>query len=124
MRVDDSAREQLRRWMARLAEGDREAFTPAFACLQPLLGRFCARLLPCREAAPRGSRRHPRAGALLPGAWCPPATRSFRHHLLAIWFVERTEKGWGTLRLAEGLNTPESETNTSVTREGAVYRGG
>jgi WD40 repeat protein len=38
-----------------------------------------------------------------------------------IWFVERTDKGWGTPRLAEGLNTPESETNTSVTREGAVY---
>ena len=38
-----------------------------------------------------------------------------------IWLVERTEKGWGAPRLAEGLNTPEDETNTSVTREGAVY---
>lgn len=38
-----------------------------------------------------------------------------------VWFVERTEKGWGTPRLAEGLDTPESETNTSVTREGALY---
>lgn len=38
-----------------------------------------------------------------------------------IWFVDRTETGWGTPRLAEGLNTPEAETNTSVTREGVVY---
>ncbi|WP_395830593.1 RNA polymerase sigma factor [Archangium violaceum] len=51
MRVENGEREQLRRWMARLAEGDREAFTPAFVCLQPLLERFCARLLPCREDA-------------------------------------------------------------------------
>ncbi|OJT23035.1 hypothetical protein BO221_19290 [Archangium sp. Cb G35] len=51
MRVDHGTREQLGRWMGRLAEGDREAFTPAFACLRPLLERFCARLLPCREDA-------------------------------------------------------------------------
>lgn len=51
MRVENSERERLRQWMTRLAEGDREAFTPAFVCLQPLLERFCARLLPCREDA-------------------------------------------------------------------------
>ncbi|QRN94573.1 sigma-70 family RNA polymerase sigma factor [Archangium violaceum] len=51
MRLDHSERQQLRRWLERLAEGDRQAFTPAFACLQPLLEGFCARLLPCREDA-------------------------------------------------------------------------
>ncbi|XXF76983.1 sigma-70 family RNA polymerase sigma factor [Myxococcaceae bacterium GXIMD 01537] len=49
--MENSEREQLRRWLARLSEGDREAFTPAFACLQPLLERFCARLLTSREDA-------------------------------------------------------------------------
>jgi RNA polymerase sigma-70 factor (ECF subfamily) len=32
--------------MARLADGDRDAFGPAFALLRPLVERFCARLLP------------------------------------------------------------------------------
>ncbi|HZI11215.1 MAG TPA: sigma-70 family RNA polymerase sigma factor [Myxococcus sp.] len=32
--------------MARLADGDRDAFGPAFAVLRPLVVRFCARLLP------------------------------------------------------------------------------
>jgi RNA polymerase sigma-70 factor (ECF subfamily) len=32
--------------MARLADGDRSAFAPAFGVLHPLLVRFCARLLP------------------------------------------------------------------------------
>lgn len=51
MPVDNDERRRLRQWMERLAEGDREAFTPAFACLQPLLVRFCARLLPSHEDA-------------------------------------------------------------------------
>lgn len=32
--------------MARLAEGDRSSFAPAFALLHPLVARFCARMLP------------------------------------------------------------------------------
>jgi len=50
-RVERSERQQLGEWMTRLAEGDRDAFTPAFACLHPLLVRFCARLLPHPEDA-------------------------------------------------------------------------
>ncbi len=44
--VDSAARQDLQQWMARLADGDRSAFAPAFAVLHPLVARFCARLLP------------------------------------------------------------------------------
>ena len=44
--VDSAARQALQEWMARLADGDRSAFAPAFGVLHPLLVRFCARLLP------------------------------------------------------------------------------
>ncbi|MCY1080351.1 TolB family protein [Archangium lansingense] len=51
----------------------------------------------------------------------PQSKEEVVHADFDIWFVERTDKGWGTPRLAEGLNTPDTETNTSVSREGAVY---
>ncbi|WP_366935120.1 RNA polymerase sigma factor [Pyxidicoccus fallax] len=44
--MDSAARQALQGWMARLADGDRSAFAPAFGVLHPLLVRFCARLLP------------------------------------------------------------------------------
>ncbi|MFP2933683.1 RNA polymerase sigma factor, partial [Pyxidicoccus sp. 3LG] len=37
--------------MARLADGDRSAFAPAFGVLHPLVLRFCSRLLTDREDA-------------------------------------------------------------------------
>ncbi|XXF76981.1 hypothetical protein P2318_28585 [Myxococcaceae bacterium GXIMD 01537] len=38
-----------------------------------------------------------------------------------LWVVERTARGWGTPRPAEGVNTSESETNSAQTREGVLY---
>lgn len=43
--MDAHEREALRLDLARLADGDRAALQPAFARLQPLILRFCQRLL-------------------------------------------------------------------------------
>jgi hypothetical protein len=51
-----------------------------------------------------------------------PQTDSEQVHAdFDIWLVERTDKGWGMPRLAEGANTAEDETNTSLTRDGVLY---
>lgn len=47
--MDSAERRELSRWMARLADGDREAFTPLFDRLWPLLRAFTTRAL--RHAA-------------------------------------------------------------------------
>ncbi len=47
--MDSAERRELSRWMARLADGDREAFTPLFDRLWPLLRVFTTRAL--RHAA-------------------------------------------------------------------------
>ncbi|MCP3136086.1 RNA polymerase sigma factor [Pyxidicoccus xibeiensis] len=49
--MDSAARQELQQWMARLADGDRSAFAPAFGVLHPLVLRFCSRLLPDGEDA-------------------------------------------------------------------------
>jgi len=48
--VDRAQREALQRDLARLADGDREAFHPVFVCLWPLLRGFAGRCLPPPEA--------------------------------------------------------------------------
>jgi len=48
--VDRVQREALQRDLARLADGDRDAFHPVFVCLWPLLRGFAARHLPREEA--------------------------------------------------------------------------
>jgi RNA polymerase sigma-70 factor (ECF subfamily) len=48
--VDPAERLRLNEALSRLADGDREAFHPAFVCLRPLLLRFAARHLPADEA--------------------------------------------------------------------------
>jgi RNA polymerase sigma factor (sigma-70 family) len=48
--VERAEREALQRQLARLADGDRDAFHPVFVCLWPLLLGFAARCLPREEA--------------------------------------------------------------------------
>jgi len=49
-RVDRAQREALRRDLARLADGDRDAFHPVFVRLWPILRAFVGRLLPTIDA--------------------------------------------------------------------------
>jgi DNA-directed RNA polymerase specialized sigma24 family protein len=48
--VDRARRDVLQRDLARLADGDREAFHPVFVCLWPLLRGFAGRYLPAPDA--------------------------------------------------------------------------
>jgi len=48
--VDQAERQRLNQDLARLADGDREAFHPVFVRLRPLLARFAARHLPADAA--------------------------------------------------------------------------
>ena len=48
--MDRARREALQRDLARLADGDREAFHPVFVCLWPLLRGFAGRYLPAPDA--------------------------------------------------------------------------
>jgi len=48
--VDQPARQRLREQLARLADGDREAFHPVFLALHPILRRFAGRHLRAEEA--------------------------------------------------------------------------
>ena len=48
--MDRAQREALQRDLARLADGDRDAFHPVFVCLWPLLRSFVGRCLPAEDA--------------------------------------------------------------------------
>ena len=48
--MDRARRDVLQRDLARLADGDREAFHPVFVCLWPLLRGFAGRYLPAADA--------------------------------------------------------------------------
>jgi RNA polymerase sigma-70 factor (ECF subfamily) len=48
--VDRARRDVLQRDLARLADGDREAFHPVFVCLWPLLRGFAGRYLSAPDA--------------------------------------------------------------------------
>jgi len=48
--VDRARRDVLQRDLARLADGDRDAFHPVFVCLWPLLRGFAGRYLPAPDA--------------------------------------------------------------------------
>jgi RNA polymerase sigma-70 factor, ECF subfamily len=48
--VDPTSRRRLTQDLTRLADGDREAFSPVFVALLPLLRRFACRSLPHAEA--------------------------------------------------------------------------
>ena len=48
--MDRARREALQRDLARLADGDRDAFHPVFVCLWPLLRGFVGRYLPAEDA--------------------------------------------------------------------------
>ena len=48
--MDRARRDVLQRDLARLADGDREAFHPVFVCLWPLLRGFAGRYLPGPDA--------------------------------------------------------------------------
>ena len=48
--MEQAERQRLNEQLARLADGDREAFRPAFLVLQPILRRYAARHVPAEEA--------------------------------------------------------------------------
>ena len=48
--MDRARRDVLQRDLARLADGDRDAFHPVFVCLWPLLRGFAGRYLPAPDA--------------------------------------------------------------------------
>jgi RNA polymerase sigma-70 factor, ECF subfamily len=48
--VDRARREALQGDLARLADGDRDAFHPVFVCLWPVLRGFASRYLPAADA--------------------------------------------------------------------------
>lgn len=50
MILDAHARAQLQRELTRLADGDRQAFEPVFACLWPVVHALAARYLPAIDA--------------------------------------------------------------------------
>lgn len=48
--MEQAERQRLNEQLARLADGDREAFHPVFLALQPIVRRFAARHVPAEEA--------------------------------------------------------------------------
>ncbi len=48
--MEEAERQHLRQQLARLADGDREAFRPVFLALQPIVRRFAARHVPAEAA--------------------------------------------------------------------------